>query len=54
MAGIHLLPNVIVSPDRASNTLETRDAMLRLGAANVAALAAGEPLPHMVDLNAGY
>jgi phosphoglycerate dehydrogenase-like enzyme len=54
MAGIHLLPNVIVSPDRASNTLETRDAMLRLGADNVAALAAGEPLPHMVDLNAGY
>lgn len=54
MAGIHLLRNVIVSPDRASNTLETRRAMLELGAANVAALAAGEPLPLAVDLQAGY
>jgi phosphoglycerate dehydrogenase-like enzyme len=54
LTGVHLLPNVVVTPDRASNAMEVRNEMLRLGAENVAALAAGKPIPLVVDLDEGY
>ncbi len=54
LQGIHRLPNVIVSPDMAANTLEVRESMVRLGAENVAAYASGRSMPRRVELNQGY
>lgn len=52
--GVHLLPNVVVSGDQASNVFFARDAMLELGLRNLAALLNGERPPHQVDLDAQY
>jgi phosphoglycerate dehydrogenase-like enzyme len=52
--GVHLLPNVVVSGDQASNVFFARDAMLDLGLRNLAAMLAGERPPHLVDLDAQY
>jgi len=52
--GVHLLPNVVVSGDQASNVFFARDAMLELGLQNLAAMLAGERPPHLVDLDAQY
>jgi phosphoglycerate dehydrogenase-like enzyme len=52
--GVHLLPNVVVSGDQASNVLFARDTMLELGLRNLADLLAGVQPPHLVDLDAQY
>jgi phosphoglycerate dehydrogenase-like enzyme len=52
--GIHRLPNVIGSGDRAANTFGVRDRMIRMGAENIAAFARGLLPVHVVDLELGY
>lgn len=52
--GVHLLPNVVVSGDQASNTFYARDTMLELGLANLAQALAGQRPEHVVDLGEGY
>lgn len=52
--GVHLLPNVIVSGDQASNTFYARDTMLELGLANLAQALGGKTPEHVVDLGEGY
>lgn len=42
------LPNITVTPHIAASTVETRDAMAKLAAANILAGLAGEPLPAQV------
>lgn len=44
------LPNVTVTPHIAASTVETRDAMAKLAAANILAGLAGEPLPSQVKI----
>jgi len=52
--GVHLLPNVVVSGDQASNVFFARDTMLELGLRNLTAMLTGERPPHLVDLDAQY
>lgn len=53
-AGLHRLPNVLISPDKAADTMEARWATLSTGARNVAAFAADAPIPLVVKLRRGY
>lgn len=52
--GVHLLPNVTVSGDQASNAYFVRDVMLESGIADLRAMLAGDRARHEVDLRAGY
>jgi phosphoglycerate dehydrogenase-like enzyme len=52
--GVHLLPQVVVSGDQASNVLFARDTMLTAGTENLAAFLRGERPAHLVDLTLGY
>ncbi len=54
MLGVHLLPNVLVSADRASNTPEVRRAMIVMGAENVASFIGDGTLRGEVDTERGY
>lgn len=54
LAGVHRLPNVVVSPDMAANTPEVRESMVRLAAENVAAYVDGRSMPRQVELSQGY
>ena len=51
---LHMLPNVLGSPDVASDSLMVKDTMINQGILNLAAYVKGEPLPSAVDLGAGY
>ncbi len=42
------LPNCVITPHIASATVETRDAMASIAAANLLAGLSGRPLPHEV------
>jgi glyoxylate reductase len=46
---LYSLPNCVVAPHVASATIDTRDAMARLCAANLLAGVRGDPLPHPVS-----
>ena len=46
---LYTLPNCIIVPHIASATVETRNAMARLCAANLLAGVNGEPLPNWVN-----
>mgnify|MGYP001794515071 CR=1 FL=1 len=48
------LPNVVLSPHRGGHVAETESARFAALAATLNAAARGEPLPHRVDLEAGY
>lgn len=52
--GVHRLPNVLGSGDRAANTFGVRDRMIQMGAENIAAFAQGRAPVHLVDLELGY
>ena len=52
--GVNRLPNVLASGDASANSFTVKDAMLDEGLASLAAFAKGEPLPRLVDLDAGY
>ena len=52
--GVHLLPNVVISGDQASNTFFARDTMLELGLANLSQALSGATPEHVVDLGEGY
>ncbi|MFT3865285.1 MAG: D-glycerate dehydrogenase [Solirubrobacterales bacterium] len=51
--GLLELENVVLVPHIGSSTIETRDAMAELAAANAVAIAAGEPPPTPVPLPSG-
>lgn len=44
------LSNITVTPHIAASTVETRDAMAKLAAANILAGLAGDPLPAQVQI----
>ena len=52
--GVNRLPNVLASGDVSANSFTVKDAMLDEGLASLAAFARGDPLPRLVDLDAGY
>jgi phosphoglycerate dehydrogenase-like enzyme len=52
--GVHRLPNVIGTGDRASNVAGDWEHGLRLGLDNVAAFVQGRPIDRIVDLDQGY
>lgn len=52
--GLHKLPNVLASGDRAANVASIKDRVIDLGVESLAAFARGEPMPRSVDLDLGY
>lgn len=52
--GVHRMPNVVASGDRASNVLAVRDRAIDLGAESVGAFVRGETPPRLVDLELEY
>lgn len=51
---IHLMDNVIVSPDRSVAIKEVQEQMITAGAVNIVAFVKGKPLPNRVDLDKQY
>lgn len=52
--GVHLLPNVLCSGDRACNVLSVKERMIETGIRNISAYLRGEELPLRVDTARGY
>jgi len=52
--GVHRMPNVLASGDRAANVMAVRDREIDLGAESVGAFLRGETPPRLVDLESEY
>lgn len=52
--GVHRMPNVVASGDRASNVIAVKNRVIEMGAESAAAFFKGEVPPRLADLELGY
>jgi phosphoglycerate dehydrogenase-like enzyme len=52
--GVHRMPQVVASGDRASNVLALKKRILEMGAESLGAFFRGEAPPRLIDLELGY